>query len=286
MPPAPPVPPVALTIAGLDPSSGAGITADLKTFAAHTVYGTACATALTVQTTRGVFSVHPTEPLILRATLQALEEDLPPAGIKIGMLAEEGIVAAVCDHLETVRGRRQLLVILDPVLRSSSGRDLLSPAGQELLRDRLLPLCTTVTPNREELVRLLGPQASVLGCSSSKDLITAARQLRRSVGGLEVIVTGGDSAEPTDLVLAVDDSVTWLRGQHIESRATHGTGCAFASALLCHRLLGEDLLSAARNAKHYVERAILTSPPLGTGRGPLHHLWPLTEEFLPSTKVP
>jgi hydroxymethylpyrimidine/phosphomethylpyrimidine kinase len=144
-----------LTIAGFDPSSGAGVTADLAVFAAHGLFGTSCITALTVQSTLGVQAVHPVDATILRATLKCLKEDLPPAGVKIGMLGTADAVAVVARFLEKLLAERpETVVVLDPVLRSSSGRELLSAEGLNLMRERLLPLVNWCTPNLAELALL------------------------------------------------------------------------------------------------------------------------------------
>ena len=242
------VPPVVLTIAGFDPSNGAGITADLQVFAAHGLFGTSCITALTVQNTVGVAAVHPVGGAVVRATLECLWEDLPPVGIKIGMLATAGCVEAVAGFLEGLRVRP--VVVLDPVLRSTSGRELLDAAGVEVMRRRLLPLVDWVTPNEAEL--------AVLG----------------ELSGVGVVVTGGDREPPDDRVV-IDGVETWLTGVRVETRATHGTGCAFSSALLARLVLGDEPLDAARAAKDYVAEAMRRATPIGRGRGPMNHLWPL-----------
>src|SRR5271168_4062478 len=146
-----------LTIAGYDPSSGAGVTADLMVFAAHGLFGTSCITSLTVQSTMGVRSATPVTAETVRATLDCLESDLPAMGIKIGMLGTAGNAAAVADFLQRLRDEgRRVPVVLDPVLRSSSGRELLDADGVEVMRERLLPLVDWVTPNLEEAAMLTG----------------------------------------------------------------------------------------------------------------------------------
>lgn len=241
-----------LTIAGFDPSSGAGVTADLAVFAAHGLFGTSCVTALTVQSTLGVAAVHPVDAPVVRATLEHLWADLPAAGIKIGMLATAACVEAVAGFLEGLAVRP--VVVLDPVLRSTSGRDLLDAAGVEAMRSRLLPLVDWVTPNEGEL--------SVLG------------DVRREFPGLSLVVTGGERVPPDDLVV-VCGSETWLPGVRVETTATHGTGCAFSSALLARLVLGDEPVQAARTAKAYVAEAMRRATPIGHGRGPMAHLWPL-----------
>ncbi len=265
-----------LTIAGFDPSSGAGVTADLMVFAAHGLFGTSCITGLTVQSTRGVCSTHPIEPKILRATLRNLAEDLPPAGIKIGMLATAPAVVEVIEFLAQLRGQgRSIPVVLDPVMRSSSGRELLEPSGVDLLRDQLLPLVDWVTPNLDELAVLTG-----FSVQSRTDILTAAEALRSAIAAtsthrISVIATCGHIDPPDDLLLTAGSEPLWLSGEHIVSSSTHGTGCALSSALLSRIVLGDEPYAAAMAAKQYVAEAIRSAVPRGGGNGPLNLLWPL-----------
>lgn len=259
-----------LTIAGFDPSSGAGVTADLATFAAHGCFGTACITALTVQSTTGVRETHPLAGSVVASTLRCLDDDLPAVGIKIGMLADASVLEAVACFLDLRRVRHpRPTVVLDPVLRSSSGRDLLARSALDLLHTRLLPLVGWITPNRDELGVLTNREK--LGRA---DLLGAARELQQVHPQLGVVVTGGHMDPPDDLVVPSDGEPFWIGGKsRLRSRSTHGTGCAYSSALLCCLVLGMTPVEAARGAKEYVYRAIETAPGLGTGRGPIDHLW-------------
>ena len=209
-----------LTIAGFDPSSGAGVTADLMVFAAHSLFGTACITALTVQSTLGVVSTHPTSPAVLRATLDCLEADLPPAGIKIGMIATEDNALVICDYLEKHqlehwhRPEGWVPVVLDPVLRSTSGRELLDPAAVTLVRDRLLPQVDWITPNLAELAILSGVEVA-----TRDDLPRACRALQtrtaQSPDGhrLGIFATGGHLDPPDDFLLLPTGEGLWLPGE-------------------------------------------------------------------------
>lgn len=258
-----------MTIAGFDPSSGAGVTADLMVFAAHGLFGTSCITGLTVQSTIGVQSAHPIRPETVRATLDCLQADLPAAGIKIGMLATEETVAAVANFLKDLRRRQERApVVLDPVLRSSSGRELLDEDGVRVLRERLLPLVDWVTPNVDELGILAGRRVATRG-----DVPEAARALQGRFGGLNVLATGGHLETPDDFLLTAAGGTWWLPGVRIDSASTHGTGCAFSSALLCGLVGGKSPYEAAVGAKLYVAEAIRTAAGLGQGKGPLNHLW-------------
>ena len=260
-----------LTIAGFDPSSGAGITADLAVFAAHGYFGAACLSALTVQSTMGVRATEPVSARTLTETLACLDDDVPPAAIKIGMLSTAENVAAVADFLRTRRERfGRVPTVLDPVLRSSSGRSLLSPAGLDMLEHTLLPLVDWITPNLAELGALLG-RAEV----PPEEAEAAARALQRCFEPLGIVATGGDQTRADDLVLAPGGTVLWLRAEKLASRSTHGTGCAFSSALACGLANGLDGLEAARAAKAYVTEAIRRAVPIGHGLGPLNLLWPL-----------
>ncbi len=260
-----------LTIAGFDPSSGAGVTADLMVFAAHGLFGVCCITNLTVQSTMGVVSTSPVIPSIVRATLECLSSDLAFEAIKIGMLSDEATVAVAVEFIGELRARgRNIPVILDPVLRSSSGRELLDPAGVVLLRTHLLPLVDWITPNLDELSVLTGQRVVV-----PADMLPASHLLQRMGGSLNVLATGGHLNPPDDLLLTASGEAHWLRGEHISSTSTHGTGCALSSALLSHLVLGDEPLAAAVAAKEYVTEAIRSAEQIGHGRGPLNHLWPL-----------
>lgn len=258
-----------LTIAGFDPSSGAGITADLMVFRAHGLFGVSCITGLTVQSTQGVRATHPVVAETVRETLDCLWDDLPADGIKIGMLATAENVAAVADFLTQMRRRKAgVPVVLDPVLRSSSGKELLDARGVALLRERLLPLVDWVTPNLDELAVLSGRQVR-----ERDDLPEAARKLQRASRGLNVFATGGHLATPDDFLLTAEGRMRWLQGERVETSSTHGTGCALSSALLCGLVRGD--LDAPLMAKQYVAGALRAAVPLGKGRGPVNHLWEL-----------
>jgi len=252
-----------LTIAGFDPSSGAGVTADLMVFAAHSLFGSACITALTVQSALGVRSTHPTPAAVVRATLDCLEADLPPAGIKIGMLETQYNTIVICDYLDKHQQEHWHLpatwipVVLDPVLRSTSGWELLEPAAVATLRDRLLPQVDWVTPNVEELAILSG-----VGVSGRDDLPRACRALQtrtaQSPDGhrLGIFATGGHLDPPDDFLLLPTGQGLWLPGKRVAAASTHGTGCALSSAFLSRLVLGDAPREAAQAAKLYVASAL------------------------------
>ena len=265
-----------LTIAGFDPSSGAGVTADLFVFAAHGLFGTSCITSLTVQSTMGVQSAHSVDPEVIAETLTCLCDDLPPAGIKIGMLGTKQAAETVSTFLEALRGSGSSIpVVVDPVQRASSGSDLLHSAAAHTLRTRLLPLVDWVTPNLDELGWLTGQLVK-----DRDDMMRSSEALKSEVEQsgmrkLTVLAKGGHLDRPDDLLVQRDGESFWLTGERIITSATHGTGCALSSALLCRLVLGDSEIEAANNAKHYVAEAMRWAKPIGHGHGPMNHLWPL-----------
>ncbi len=274
-------PPVVLTIAGFDPSSGAGITADIKTIAAHECYGVSCITALTVQSTQGVRRIQGVDPGVVAETLQELASDLTVAAVHIGMLGNGQVGEVVANFLGQARLPH---VVLDPVLKSSSGADLLDAAGTRLLIERLIPLAELVTPNLDEASALTGMPVTNLA-----EMGTAAARLH-AMGASNVVVTGGhlEKEKAIDLL-----SFTTPRGTEQEvfkadrqrSNSTHGTGCAFSTALACHLALGRGLPEAVLLSKAYVSAAIANAHPLGQGVGPLHNLYRMGQQRRTSAVV-
>ena len=264
--------PIALTIAGFDPSSGAGITADLKTFAAHNVYGMACISAMTVQSTLTVRSIAPLEVELIRQTLDCLMEDVLFSGIKIGMLATSGIVREVSAFLaRSAVSRRR--VVLDPVLRSSSGAALIDSQGVHALREELLPHVGWMTPNLMELAALTGVDR--IGREEVPSAAHRLREMANRTGNpeLTVVVTGGHLDSPDDFLLEASGESSWHRGVRVHTDATHGTGCAFSSALLCRLIAGDRPDAALAGAKAYVAAALRAAYPIGKGKGPMNHLF-------------
>lgn len=256
-------PPTVLTIAGFDPSSGAGVTADIKTIAAHNCYGVACITALTVQSTQGVRRVQALPERLVRDTLDELVGDFAISAVRIGMLGAPEVAAEVADFLEEVPLPN---IVLDPVVRSSSGADLLGSGGLKVVRNRLLRRAAVITPNIDEASALTGKAVRSL------DEMREAADTLHQLGARNVVITGGHLEQPTDL-LSTDAGSEDLRGEHIESRSTHGTGCAFATAVACNLALGKRVREAVVGAKAYVREAILRAYPMGKGTGPLNHLF-------------
>jgi len=269
-------PTVVLTIAGFDPSSGAGVTADIKTIAAHGCYGVACITAMTVQSTAGVRRVEAVDPGLVTDTLEELASDIPIAAVHIGMLGTAKVVKAVAEFLARRSGKAKLPnVVLDPILKSSSGTDLLDANGTRALIEKLIPLADVITPNLDEAAVLTGLKATDL------DQMRAAAARLHQMGSAAVVVTGGHLDKAIDLL-----SFTTKRGVEQEvfkaerqrSNSTHGTGCAFATAISCHLGLDRGLAEAVLLAKTYVTAAIAAGHPLGRGTGPVHHLYRMNEQ--------
>jgi hydroxymethylpyrimidine/phosphomethylpyrimidine kinase len=269
-------PPVVLTIAGFDPSSGAGITADIKTIAAHGCYGVACITALTVQSTAGVRRVVPVDPGLIANTLEELATDIPVVAVHIGMLATAKVAKAVAEFLNRRSGKTKLPnVVLDPILKSSSGADLLDAAGIKILLEQLIPLADVITPNVDEAAALTG-----LAVTNLEEMKAAAAKLHQ-MGSSAVVVTGGHLDKAIDLLSfetkhGVEQEI--FKAERQRSNSTHGTGCAFATALACHLALDRGIAEAALLAKTYVTAAIAAGHPLGRGTAPVHHLYRMHEQ--------
>jgi hydroxymethylpyrimidine/phosphomethylpyrimidine kinase len=263
-----------LTIAGSDSGGGAGIQADLKTFAAHGAFGMSAVTALTAQNTRGVFAVHAVPPEIVAAQIDAVFSDLGVDAVKIGMLANAAVARAVAarlrHHLAAGPGasRPRPPVVLDPVMVAKSGDPLLDPDAVAAIREELLPLATVVTPNLPELATLLRrPELD-----SEADRVEAARALAQA--GPAVLAKGGHvgGEEVVDLLI---DGAELYRFTHprLVTRADHGTGCTLSSAIAARLAAGAALPEAVRGAIDYLQGAMAAAYPLGAGHGPVDHLW-------------
>jgi len=248
--------PTALSIAGSDPSGGAGVQADLKTFADHRVYGMAALTALTAQNTVGVTGVHAVPPAFVRSQLDAVFADIPPAAIKIGMLGDAATIHAVAAALAD----QGAPVVLDPVMVATSGAALLQPRAEEALIEALVPLATVITPNRPEAARL-GLLADPQGWARAH--------------GVAVLLKGGhdDGDIVVDTLFEPGGAAHRVRHARIATRHTHGTGCTLSSALAARLARGEPLHEAMVGAVRYVHALLERSADagLGAGSGPLLH---------------
>jgi hydroxymethylpyrimidine/phosphomethylpyrimidine kinase len=254
---------VVLTIAGFDPSGGAGISADLKTFAANNCYGVAAITALTVQNTQGVSDVRPVEATLVKASIQAVMADGRVKAVKIGMLANRRNAEVVREFLVA---NPALPSVLDPVARSSSGTELMDAAGLDYLRKELLGRVTVITPNMSEAALLTGIKVENL------EGMKAAAQKLVEMGAKAAVVTGGHLDKAID-VLADASTCQTFTGDRIKTELTHGTGCTFSSAVAANLALGRQLADAVMLAKAYVTEAIRKAYSVGPGRMPLNHLY-------------
>ena len=264
-----------VTIAGIDPSGGAGVLADVKTFSALGTYGTGVIAALTAQSTQGVTGFTAVDPAFVREQWTTLADDILPDAMKIGMLATVDVAAAVSDIIDDYRdrvraaGRREAPVILDPVMVATSGDRLVTPETEQVIRE-LMRKASLVTPNLPEAATLLGePTATAEG-------MRAQALALRDVGAERVLLKGGhlDGEESIDLY-ADGREVRMLRAPRIPTTNTHGTGCTLSSAVAALRATGADWGDAVEGAKRYLTSALRRADELhiGSGRGPVHHFW-------------
>jgi hydroxymethylpyrimidine kinase/phosphomethylpyrimidine kinase len=254
--------PIALTIAGSDSGGGAGIQADLKTFAALGVYGASVITSVTAQNTREVTGIYDLPAEFITLQLDTVVRDLPIDAIKTGMLSNPAIIQAVSTHLESL-GVEKLVV--DPVMVAKGGAALLRKEAEAELVQRLLPLAYIVTPNLGEAEVLAG-----MSIHDLKDMEQAARRIH-AMGPRHVVVKGGHLEGPPVDVFFDGQRCQYFAGERIETRSLHGTGCTFASAIAAELAKGAEVTEAVRNAKAYITTAIRLAEPIGQGFGPTHH---------------
>jgi len=259
---------IAVTIAGSDSSGGAGIQADLKTFAALGVYGASIITALTAQNTQAVTAIHDVPADFIAAQIDAVFSDLDVGAVKIGMLSQAAAIEAVAKGLGRHRARN---IVLDPVMVASSGARLLAPAAVEVLRRELIPRALVVTPNLPEAAALTGASLA----RNEQEMEVQAREIL-SLGARAVLIKGGHGHgdESVDLLIGQGEVVR-LSAKRIATKNTHGTGCTLSSAIAAGLANGRDLIAATQDAKTYVTAAIANADELhvGHGRGPLHHFY-------------
>lgn len=258
-----------LSIGGSDPSGGAGIQADLKTFAANGVYGMAIITALTAQNTRGVKAIHCPDPGFVEAQIDCLFDDIQPAAVKIGMLANADIISRVAARLKHYRAQN---IVIDPVMLASSGQRLLDPEAMDTLIHELLPLASLYTPNLDEGACLLGTRKP----TTRKEMREMAERLLPR-GQSPVLLKGGHlpGNESPDVLVDKADSSRWFGSRRLASGNTHGTGCTLSAAIATNLALNNgDLASAVTSAKCYITKVLSAAELLhvGSGSRPLHHL--------------
>ena len=254
----------ALTIAGSDSGAGAGIQADLKTFAAFGVYGTSVITAITAQNTQGVTQILELSPDLVEAQIDAVVEDIGSHALKTGMLANSAIIEVVAAKVQE-HGLKNLVV--DPVMVAKGGDLLLRPEAIETLRARLIPLATIVTPNLPEAEQLTG-----IHCSRVAGIKEAARKII-AMGTRSVVIKGGHSKGPATDIFYDGKKFLELTSPRVRTANTHGTGCTFSAAIAAGLAKGEKLESAVVQAKRYISRAIRKGFAIGSGHSPVHHFY-------------
>jgi hydroxymethylpyrimidine/phosphomethylpyrimidine kinase len=255
------MPPVALTIAGSDPSGGAGIQADLKTFQRFGVYGEAAITLITVQNTRHVARIETLAPDLVIQQIEAVVSDIAPAAAKTGALGSVAVVETVA----AVAASFSFPLVVDPVMVSKHGSRLLSLEAEDALRTKLLPRAALLMPNIAEAEALTGTYIQ-----SESDMVDAAHRLL-DLGCSAVLIKAGHLAGPPTDILCTHKTIRRFEGKRIETPHTHGTGCTYSAAVTAGLALGKSLEDAIASAKQFVQRAIETAPGLGGGHGPLNH---------------
>ena len=256
-----------LTIAGSDCSGGAGIQADLKTIAAHGLYGESAVTALTAQNTLGVAEVVPVSPDFLEKQLECIFTDIVPDAVKIGMVTGIGQMEAIKHCLLRYHAKN---IVMDTVMVSTSGKNLMEPEALEYYKEELLPLAGLYTPNLPEAEALLKTTIK-----TREERVAAVREFALQYKGI-VFLKGGHGQGCADDLLFYKGEPIWVPGKRIESRNTHGTGCPLSSAIACGLALGFGVEKSVRDAKAYVSGAIAAGMDLGKGNGPLNHMYKYT----------
>ncbi len=253
-----------LTIAGSDPSGGAGIQADIKTITVHGLYAMSAVTALTVQNTLGVSAVETVSTSLVAQQIDCVFEDIRPDAVKIGMLGSAAVIQAVAQRLRFYHTEN---IVLDPVMVSTSGHRLLDEQAIELLKQELFPLARVITPNLPEAEALCG-----FSVQNEMEMERAARFLSEQ-SGVAVLLKGGHLTGRADDLLYEGREAHWLSGERVSNPNAHGTGCTLSSAIACHLAQGEDLLESVRQAKCYLTGTLKAGLNLGKGNGPLNHMY-------------
>ena len=259
-----------LTVAGSDSSGGAGIQADLKTFAALGAYGMSCICTLTAQNTTGVSMVVNTPVEMVTAQLEAVYSDIPPDGVKTGMLSTPAIVSAVAEFL---RGHKGPAVVIDPVMVATTGAILLEKEAIETYKDILIPEADLITPNIPE-----GEILSSEKIESKDDMERAAKRIGDTYG-CAVLLKGGHRVNDANDLLYAGGEMQWFEGKRIDNPNTHGTGCTLSSAIASNLAKGYSLSESVARAKEYISGALSAMLDLGKGAGPMQHNFDLRGEF-------
>lgn len=258
-----------LTIAGTDPTGGAGVQADLKTFMAHNVYGMSIITALVAQNTLGVKDIMNVTPNFLEEQFDCVFNDIFPDALKIGMVSETELIHTIVKKLKQYHARH---IVVDPVMVSTSGSRLIEDSALDALKYELIPLSEIITPNIPEAEVLTGKKIK-----SKEDMIRAAQDIRQWYQG-DILIKGGHFEDRADDLLYHNNEKIWLECEHIDNPNTHGTGCTLSSAIASHLASGYDMITSVRKAKDYISGALKANLDLGHGSGPLNHCWNLKQK--------
>ena len=253
-----------LTIAGTDPTGGAGVQADLKTMMAHKVYGMSVITALVAQNTMGVYDIMEVTPNFLAEQFDCVFEDIYPDAIKIGMVSSPELIKTIVQKLKE---HNDLTIVVDPVMVSTSGSRLLADNALKLLKEELIPLATIITPNIPEAEVLTN-----LTIDSKEAMIKAAKVISTWYDGY-ILIKGGHFEDRADDLLYYQGNITWLESEKINNPNTHGTGCTLSSAIASNLALGYSIEESVQQAKEYITGALKANLDLGHGSGPVNHCW-------------
>ena len=253
-----------LTIAGSDPSGGAGIQADIKTITVHKMYAMSAITALTAQNTTGVYGIFEVTPEFVGQQIDCIFNDIRPDAVKIGMVSNSKIISMIADKLLLYKAEN---IVVDPVMVSTSGSRLLTAEASDMLLNRLLPLGTVITPNIPEAEAISG-----MTIRNKDDMVRAAERISESVKG-GVLIKGGHLEDTADDLLLANGKLSWFNSERVENPNTHGTGCTLSSAIACNLAAGYSLEESIVRAKYYITGALKAGLDLGKGRGPLDHTY-------------
>ena len=261
----------ALTIAGTDPSGGAGIQADIKTMTANGVFALTAVTALVAQNTTGVKSIQESTPDFLAEQLDCVFTDIFPDAVKTGMVASVPLIEVIADKLEQYRAKH---IVVDPVMVATSGDRLISEDALETLKGRLLPLAAVLTPNIPEAEILSGRKIG-----TPEDMTRAARAIGEAYGCAVLCKGGHQVSDANDFLWQPGGEGRWFRSRRVDNPNTHGTGCTLSSAIASNLAKGFDLETAVRRSKDYIFGALSAQLNLGRGSGPMDHMWNLRSRF-------